>query len=179
MKILDIGCGNNKKHPDATGIDFCSDSNADIIHNLNEYPYPFKDNEFDLVYMVSILEHLDNVNKTIEEIWRITKSEGKVIIFSPTRFSNALYDDPEHKRAFTLRSFDYFIEGTKSYRYKKTKICFKKIKAEYQMGWNKKSLSIYEKIVLYLSNKHPEFYTRHFESLLPVQRVYFELEVVK
>ncbi len=140
MEILDIGCGNNKKHPEAVGIDFSSYSAAEVIHDLNTFPYPFKDDRFDLVYMVSILEHLDNVYKVMEEVWRITKDGGKIIIFSPTRFSSALYDDPEHKRAFTLRSFDYFIKGTKSYRYEKSKVCFKKIKSEYQMGWNKKNV---------------------------------------
>ncbi|MEW6558298.1 MAG: class I SAM-dependent methyltransferase [Elusimicrobiota bacterium] len=179
MKILDIGCGNNKKHPDAVGIDFSSDSNAEIIHNLNIFPYPFGDNEFDLVYMVSILEHLDNIFKVMEEVWRITKNGGKIIIFGPTRFSSALYDDPEHKRAFTLKSFDYFIEGTKSYRYKKSKVCFSKIKSEYQMEWNKKNYSLYERCVLWWANKHPVFYTKHMESICPVQRVYFELQVVK
>lgn len=179
MKILDVGCGDNKKHPEAVGIDFCPESCADVIHDLNIFPYPFNDNEFDLVYMVSILEHLDNVYKTMEEIFRITRAGGKVIIFGPTRFSSALYDDPEHKRAFTLKSFDYFIEGTKSYRYKNSKVCFRKIKSEYQMGWNKKNLSMYEKCVLWLANSHSSFYAKHLESIFPVQRVYFELEVIK
>ena len=129
--------------------------------------------------MVSILEHLDNVYKVMEEVWRMTKNGGKIIIFSPTRFSSALYDDPEHKRAFTLKSFDYFIEDVKNYRYNNSKVCFKKIKSEYQMGWDKKNMSIYEKCVSWFANSHPSFYTKHLESIFPVQRVYFELEVIK
>lgn len=181
MKILDIGCGNNKKHPDAIGIDFSPDSDADFVHDLNTFPYPFKDDEFDLIYMVSILEHLDNVYKVLEEVWRITKNRGKVIIFSPTRFSNALYDDPEHKRAFTLRSFDYLIADTKNYRCKKNKVCFRKTKSEYQMRWvdDKESNSWYEKCILWFANKHPMFYSKHLESIFSVQRIYFELEVIK
>lgn len=125
------------------------------------------------------MEHLDNVYKVLEEVWRVTKNGGKIIIFSPTRFSNSLYDDPEHKRAFTLKSFDYFIEGAKNYRYAKSRVTFKIIKSEYQMGWRKTNPSRYDKIVLWVANRHPAIYTTHLESIFPVQRIYFELEVVK
>jgi len=47
MKILDVGCGTNK-HPGAIGLDYNPRTGADVIHDLNEVPYPFPDDEFDL-----------------------------------------------------------------------------------------------------------------------------------
>ncbi len=57
--ILDIGCGINKI-PDAVGMDIDPDSKADIIHDLNVFPYPINDNAFDRIYAKHIIEHLDD-----------------------------------------------------------------------------------------------------------------------
>ena len=40
--ILDLGCG-NKKRDGTIGVDFNSRTKADIIHDLNIFPYPFED----------------------------------------------------------------------------------------------------------------------------------------
>ena len=58
MKILDIGCGRNKRK-DAIGIDIVKLEGVDIVCNLEE-GLPFKDNTFDLVYASHILEHIHN-----------------------------------------------------------------------------------------------------------------------
>ena len=60
MKILDLGCGCHKM-PGAIGVDFNPNSDADIIYDLNAFPYPFPDNEFDLIHCDGILEHLDDM----------------------------------------------------------------------------------------------------------------------
>jgi len=64
MKILDIGCGKNKAK-NAIGIDFNPNFQADIIHDLNVFPWPLDDNKFDAVLCYNILEHIDNVPKSI------------------------------------------------------------------------------------------------------------------
>ena len=38
---IDLGCG-NKKRPGTIGVDFNERTKADIIHNLNSFPYPFE-----------------------------------------------------------------------------------------------------------------------------------------
>ena len=53
MKILDLGCGNKKyksKDNVVVGVDNVKLKNVDIAHDLNKFPYPFKKNEFDLIY---------------------------------------------------------------------------------------------------------------------------------
>ena len=47
-RVLDIGCGTNKV-PGAVGMDKNPRTDADVIHDLDDLPYPFADDEFDEV----------------------------------------------------------------------------------------------------------------------------------
>ena len=58
MKVLELGCGFNKT-PGAFGIDIIRGSQADILHDLNTFPYPFADSEWDRILCRDVLEHLD------------------------------------------------------------------------------------------------------------------------
>ena len=84
MKILDLGCG-KRKRKGAIGVDISEDTDADVIHdnNLNVFPYPFVDNEFDYVYADNVIEHLDNVVKVLEELHRISKNGATIKIIVP------------------------------------------------------------------------------------------------
>ncbi len=62
MKILDLSCGLNKLKSEGNeviGIDFDKAVNPDVVWNLNEFHYPFKDNEFDEIVANHSIEHLD------------------------------------------------------------------------------------------------------------------------
>jgi len=74
LRVLDVGCG-NKKRPGAIGVDNNIRTAADVIHDLNCFPYPLGDNEFDYVYADNIIEHLDDVVKVLEKLHRITKAK--------------------------------------------------------------------------------------------------------
>ena len=53
--ILDLGCG-NKKRPGAIGIDVNPRCDADVIHDLNAFPYPFAESAFDEIYADNVIE---------------------------------------------------------------------------------------------------------------------------
>ena len=76
IKILDLGCG-KKKRPNSIGVDFSDRHDADIIHDLNTFPYPFDSSSIDEVFMDNVLEHLDDPNRVMEEVYRITKKNAK------------------------------------------------------------------------------------------------------
>ena len=54
LKILDLGCG-KKKRPGSVGVDHLDRHAADVIHDLNVFPYPFPDNECDVIYLDNVL----------------------------------------------------------------------------------------------------------------------------
>ena len=56
-RVLDVGCG-SKKYPGAVGIDLSADTDADVVHDLDVFPYPLEDASFDQILMQDVLEHV-------------------------------------------------------------------------------------------------------------------------
>jgi len=81
-KCLEVGCGRGLFQDlveDYTGIDL-SDSVKQYLHKpfyqASATELPFKDNEFDAVWMISVLEHIPNPEKSLLEIRRVLKPES-------------------------------------------------------------------------------------------------------
>ena len=179
-KILDLGCGRNKCK-DAVGIDFNKNTDADIIHDLNEFPYPFDDNEFDKILVNHSLEHLDNVVKVMEEIHRIAKPNALVLIKAPYFTSIDAFVDPTHKHFFSARSFDYFTDDFKEFNYY-SDARFRKLKVEIRFwGWKKlRGFKLQNWIGLWLlANKLTKFYEMFFAHIFPAKEIFYELQIVK
>lgn len=77
-------------------------------HDLNVFPYPFKDNEIDEILCYHILEHLENLPRAMQEIHRILKPDGLVKIKCPYFSSEGAFNNPEHKNFITTKTFKYF-----------------------------------------------------------------------
>lgn len=171
-KVLDLGCG-NKKRPGAIGVDFNDRTAADIIHNLNSFPYPFEDSSFDEIYLDNTLEHLDDVMRVMEEVYRICKPEGIVKVIVPYFRSLWAFIDPTHKHFFTVESFAYFdpahiICTRYDYtlaRFKTEKIVFNET---LENRWTKK-------IVIKLANRWPSRYEYYFSHFYPLDDISYYL----
>jgi SAM-dependent methyltransferase len=169
LKILDVGCG-GAKASGAIGVDMQTQKGVDVVCNLNKYPWPFEDNTFDLIHCISVIEHLDNIVKTMEELHRIGK-DGAVIIIDTTHFAHPnSYRDPTHKWHFTLGTFDYFTGEVAYPRYSKLK--FKMLKKE--LRFRKKYCT--GKVYAFFSTIAYEKYYCHRS---PPHSIYFEMEIVK
>lgn len=106
MKKLNLGCGEFKK-AGYLNVDYYSVSEPDVKHDLNEFPYPFPDDEFELIEADHLLEHLDNPFRVMKELYRISKPGGLIIIKTP-HFSRG-FTQPQHKRGFDV-SFPYYFK---------------------------------------------------------------------
>ena len=77
MKLY-FGCGNHKVEG-FIGVDKVKTAHADILHDMNVYPYPFADNTVDEALLINILEHFPDIIRVMEEIWRICKKKFKCV----------------------------------------------------------------------------------------------------
>ena len=64
---LNLGCGNDIKKG-YVNLDSKKLKGVNVTHNLEKFPYPFKNNELDYVIAYHIIEHLPDMIKTMEEI---------------------------------------------------------------------------------------------------------------
>jgi SAM-dependent methyltransferase len=104
---LDLACG-QRKQAGFVGVDNIQTESTDIIHDLNTYPYPFDDNSVDEIYCSHYVEHVDDLVKFMDELWRILKPEAKIMIIAPYYANMRAWQDPTHKRAISEASFLYF-----------------------------------------------------------------------
>jgi len=172
IKILDLGCG-NKKRPGAIGVDFNSRTEADIVHDLNVFPYPIEAASFDEIYIDNCLEHLDDVIRVMEEAHRICKDDGLVKVIVPYFRSLWAFGDPTHKHFFTVRSFEIFDpENVISERYDYTRARFRIERIVFnETLYNRWA----KKIVLSLANRWPFRYEYYLSHLYPLDDISFYL----
>lgn len=106
-RILDVGCGQNK-YPGAIGIDILENTQADVICDLNHFPYPFLDNTFDEIRVIHVIEHLQDVVRAMEEFHRLGKPGARVLIVTPHYSDFSSFCDPTHRWHLSSYSFRYF-----------------------------------------------------------------------
>lgn len=108
---VDLGCGqrkatkeyfeeNMKISPDKViGVDIAKCEDADVIHDLTKFPYPFKDESVDAIYASHFVEHLDGIErmKFFNECYRILKPNGIMRLLHPYYKSVRAVQDPTHK----------------------------------------------------------------------------------
>ena len=106
---LNLGCGKFSKSG-YINLDLSAETDADIIHNLENFPWPLPDNYFALVEMDHVLEHISDLRKTFIELSRITAPKGRLLIKVP-HFSRG-YTHWDHKHGFDVSFPIYFDSKT-------------------------------------------------------------------
>jgi len=157
--ILDVGCANNKV-PGTVGIDIDPNSAADIIHDLNVYPYPIESNSVDKVYAKHIIEHVDNPRAFVNELHRIIKVGGTVFFETPHFSCRVAYSEPEHKFFFSYFMFVELLKG----------IDCGVVKQEITFARIFRNLGIKA-----LANKWPDTYERFWTYMFPAENVKLEI----
>jgi len=177
MRTLELGCGFTKT-PGAFGVDIIAGSAADLIHDLDVFPYPLDDNAFDRIICKDVLEHVSDFVRSMEEIWRVAAPNAIVEVRAPFMSSVNYFSDPTHKRAFTSRSFDYFIPGRAAHRYSYSAARFELVSCDYDTDQLQHRRGLH-RWLLGWANKNKEQYENRFAFLYPIYTIYFELRVLK
>lgn len=169
MRILDVGCGDNKTKG-AVGIDIQRAACVDIICNLDFKYFPFKNNIFDVIICQDVLEHVSNIVLTLQELFRISKNNSIVKIRIPHYTSRYAYNDPFHLNIYGIGVFDFL----KQYFEKNNLFSFDIIRKKYIMPKIFRILGIN-----LLANKFPNRYEQLFCYIFPTENLYFELKLQK
>lgn len=121
-RILDIGCGIGiiahllaEKHKEVVGIDLLPESikiakakcaSQNITFEVGDVmKLRYKDNSFDCVVFLEVIEHVENPMKALSEIWRVLRPGGYLVLSTPNgasyiRFIYGLL--PDMKRRLQL-----------------------------------------------------------------------------
>jgi SAM-dependent methyltransferase len=108
---LNIGCGNDIKEG-FINLDITQLPGVDVVCDIENSLLPFENNTFEYIMCIDVLEHVD-YPKVLKEIHRILKPDGIVEIRVPHFTSSNNYIDPTHKRMFSFRTFDFFVNNAK------------------------------------------------------------------
>ncbi|MBU2634604.1 MAG: hypothetical protein ABIJ14_00855 [Nanoarchaeota archaeon] len=175
MKKLNLGSGNDIRKG-WVNVDLIDIAGADIIHNLDHFPYPFEDSTFNQMIAGDIMEHLHNPNKFIKELWRIGKDGCEIKIITPHFTAGEVSEDLSHKRGFAFRSLQQFDIKRDSYedRFMNPEGIKFEIDVEITFGrlWTSMGIS-------FLVNKFPLVYENLFAYIFQARKIVYKLKVIK
>ena len=172
--VLDLGCG-KKKRPGSIGVDYSDRHDADIIHDLNVFPYPFEDKSIDQVYLDNVLEHLESPMDVMAEVHRISKVGSSIKVIVPYFRSVWAFIDPTHKTYYTVDSFAFYDPShiiCQRYDYVSTRFKVEKVVFNESL-LNKRLL---KRLIIIFANKYPNFYENHLSHLFPLDDITYYLK---
>ena len=170
--VLDLGCGKKKRHG-TIGVDFNASTNPDIVHNLNEFPYPFNTASIDKVIMDNTLEHLQDLISVMEEIYRIVKPGGSVKIITPYFRSVWASADPTHLHFFSTISFTFYDPNhIICQRYQYSIARFNTLKIVFNETIKADPL---KKLIVAFANRFPWTYEYRLSHFFPLDDISFYL----
>ena len=121
MKVLSLGSGFEKRNDDIFMVDIATETNPDLVWDLNNTPLPLDENTYDKIIMFDVIEHIDDIMKTMAECYRLLKPGGVLHLKTPHFSSANSYTDPTHKFHLGYFSFDFFDPDHERFYYSKAK----------------------------------------------------------
>lgn len=111
---LNIGCGRDIRSG-WINLDRVKLPGVDLVYNIEKVPLPFQTNSFESVLCRDIFEHIEYI-PVLGEIHRILKKDGILTIRVPHFSSRRNFEDPTHKKMFSVRTFEFFIKNSRTQR---------------------------------------------------------------
>ena len=160
------------KDPEAITLDINPKCTPDVVHDLNKIPWPFKDNQFKNIICHHVLEHLESIDGSMDELHRICSEDGEIYIEVPHHTSWCA-NTPEHKLRFNYFAFDgYLSKGRtkwittdKKFRVIERKITFHRTFRKY--------------LLHKIFNKFPLYYERFWAYIIPAENLVCRLQPIK
>jgi SAM-dependent methyltransferase len=114
---LNVGCG-MVRIPDSIGVDFDPQTCADVVHDLDQLPWPFPDQTFHRLVCSHVLEHLRDPRRCLLELHRVARPGATLEIATPHYSSPDSWGDITHYMHFSLKTFEpFYQEGNRKKRF--------------------------------------------------------------
>lgn len=98
---LNFGSGKDRiKEKDWINADI-QEAEDIISFDFNKFPYPFKENTFEEIRAWYILEHLEDIDSVLNELWRISKDKCKIDFIIPYYNSQPAVNCAGHTHFFS------------------------------------------------------------------------------
>jgi SAM-dependent methyltransferase len=169
-EILDIGCG-SAKTPGAVGLDISADTDADIVHDLDELPYPIEDASFDQILMQDVIEHVREPIKVLEELHRIARPGARIQLRTPHFSSILAYGDPTHRHYFSTIAIRSLAEPRFAHY---TDMRFRVVHVTLDLWLPFRVIGLAA-----LANRFPEVYEKYLAFRFPTMNIRAEFEVLE
>jgi SAM-dependent methyltransferase len=105
---LNLGCGLDYRDG-WTNADVRESVEPDVVVDLDDYPWPFEMDRFDVVLADNVLEHLDDQLRALEELQRVTAPSGEIVVRGPHWNSPGQAIDPTHSTPVDPRTFEHDV----------------------------------------------------------------------
>ncbi len=166
--VLDVGCG-SAKVAGAVGLDISPDTQADIVHDLDVFPYPIEDDRFDEILAQDVIEHVRDPIRVFEEFHRICRQGAHIQLRTPHFSSVLAYGDPTHRHYFSTIAIRSLAEPRFSHY---TTVRFRVVSIKLDLWLPFRLLGIET-----LANRFPETYEKYFAFRFPAMNMRATLEV--
>jgi hypothetical protein len=108
---LNLGCG-AQPEPGWVNLDVVKLPGVDVVHDLDEVPWPFQDGVASEVKGEDVFEHVADPLAFMAECWRVLVPGGSLRLRTTWWQAENAYTDPTHRRFCTPKTFDYWCRGT-------------------------------------------------------------------
>jgi SAM-dependent methyltransferase len=169
-RVLDVGCG-SAKYPGAVGIDISANTDADVVADLNEQPWPLEDDAFDQILCQDVIEHVREPLKFMAELHRIGRPGARIHLRTPHFSSLLAYGDPTHEHYFSLLAIRTFENAFFAHY---LDVRFRIVSLELDFWDPLRWIGVDR-----LANRFPGPYETLFAFRFPAMNIRAELEVIK
>lgn len=107
--VIDVGCGNDVDSRADTTLDINERVDPDIVHDIDQQPWPIKDDAAEGIVARHIIEHLEDPVSVIKEMTRIVMPDGWIEIRMP--FGGGWFKDPTHRQFWMYSTPEYLADN--------------------------------------------------------------------
>jgi len=165
---LNLGCGEDIREG-YENVDIINEK--DIIYMDLNYGLRYRNDSINEIQCHHTLEHLDNPNKFMLELYRVCEDKAEIHLSVPHFSFFGTYADLTHK----YNGFSYFTFGNENWN----KELYPKFKVESYLNFTRTRFLWLNWFINPIINLMPTFYERFLCYVLPCSEIQFKLEVKK